>query len=245
MALPLTLPESKHIGPSWHNSPEKLEQDAWFSTLLRPFTTVVAAEAILLLSKHGCYPFAQERIGYRGKPFPLAKMQVLESQVVPLGEDREKHIASPVAWLIDKLSIDSFIELNQTSTDPNVPGELATFGGPRPKMTDEYARIKQFMTEPTLDRFGTYSEPTQEDKSMYSIWEETTPNIRPAVWGNTSALGFTHTVGTYQYCKELVRLENHYYFNGSQATDFSIFVGLLVKGSEFIKAQTAGGSTAP
>lgn len=245
MALPLTLPESKHIGPSWHNSPEKLEQDAWFSTLLQPFTRPIAAQAILLLSKHGCYPFIQERIGHRGIRLPLTKMQIMDSQTVPLEAEREKHLAGPVARFIDKLSIDCFVELNHTSTDPTTPGDLAVFGGPRPKMISEYARIKQFMTEPTLDRFGMYSEPTQEDKSMYSIWEETTPNIRPAVWGNTSALGFTHTVGTYQYYKELVRLENHYYFNGSQATDFSIFAGLLVKGNEVIRAQTIGESATP
>ncbi|HET7302109.1 MAG TPA: hypothetical protein VFI74_02135 [Candidatus Saccharimonadales bacterium] len=231
MATPITLPESKPTGPDWHNSHQKYEQDAFFVTLLRPVVTPVAAQAVLLLSKHGYYPFVQERVR-----FPLAKMQVMESQDEPL-ENNRKGITVPLAKLIDTLSIDSFIEFCHVSDDPENPGEMAVFGGPRPQMAKEEARIERFLTRRVVDDYGTVSVPTEEDIEMYKLREKITPRIRPAIWGTTSTLGFTHQVGTYDYYRELVRRELIYYFRGDQQTDLSIFLGLFMKASEALTIQ--------
>ena len=213
------------VGPLWHDSFQKCQEDAYYAQRLEEMAMCVTGRALLALTAEipDVRIISQKRVGLGGVLFELLKAQHEDSPDNPLGSSGP---AGPIAQFVSGLAMDEFIQIKHISKDPHTPSDMS-FIGVRPQMPEEITQMRNTM----------YAHGYREE---FNVWLSRYCQMRPGIFGPTSLLEHSGLQkGTLDFYLARAHLDSWYYLNGSHEVDKYICMLVAVAGAKRLQMGIA------
>jgi lipopolysaccharide/colanic/teichoic acid biosynthesis glycosyltransferase len=213
------------VGPMWHDSMQKRQEDAYYATQLEEMAIRLTGRTLLALTAEipAVKIISQKRVGLGGILFELLKAQHEDNPDNPLGSSGP---AGPIAEFVSGLAMDEFIQIKHISKNPDNPSDMS-FIGVRPQMPEEISRMRKVMY---AHGYG----------KEFNTWLNRYCQMRPGIFGPTSLLEHSGLQkGTLDFYLARAFMDSWYYENASHEVDKFICMLVAVAGAKRLRMGLA------